>query len=384
MARTVVMRLPRDGSDYNQTISQRMCDCDALRHGEFVGARVAPVKMVEVWRGSLVESTHLGVAAVANARGEIVEGWGDIDLVTYPRSALKPVQAIALVETGAFAARGLTQKHLALACASHRGEPFHTGLVTAWLADLGLDQNALACGPDHPADEATAAAAILDGHPTERIYHNCSGKHCGFLTVARHRGWPVEGYDRLEHPAQQLYLDALSELSSSDAHALPFGIDGCALPAAALPVRDMALMMARFAAARVASPARRDAILAIHDAMRLNPAYVSGTDQPGVLLARATRGRIIMKTGAEGFLTAYVPKEGLGIALKIADGEARARVPALIALLSAAGLLDAAEQRELALLAGPPVLNSAGATVGRICACGFASTARRTPGTSQS
>jgi L-asparaginase II len=335
--------------------------------------------MVEVWRGSLVESVHLGVAAVANARGEIIEGWGDIGLVTYPRSALKPVQAIALVETGAFAARGLTPQHLALACASHRGEPFHIKLAAAWLTELGLTETALACGPDHPADEATAAAAIRDGHPAQRIYHNCSGKHCGFLTVARHRGWPVEGYDRPEHPAQQLYLDALSELIGRDAHALPFGIDGCALPAAALPVREMALMMARFADARVASPARRAAIFAIHDAMRLHPEYVSGTDQPGVQLARVTQGRIIMKTGAEGFLMAYVPKQGLGIALKIADGEARARVPALLALLSVMGLVDAAEQGALAHLAEPPVLNSAGTPVGRISACGFESAARRAP-----
>ena len=329
------------------------------------------VKMVEVWRGPLVESEHLGVAAVANAAGEIIEGWGDTTMQTYPRSALKPIQAIALVETGAYEARGLTSRHLALACASHRGEPFHTELVTAWLADLGLTQNALACGPEQPADAAAVATAILQGHPTQRIYHNCSGKHCGFLTVARHRGWPVEGYDRLDHPAQQLYLDALSELTGRDARALPFGIDGCALPAAALSVAAMAVTMARFAAARVASPARRAAIFAIHDAMRQHPEYVSGTAQPGVQLAHVTRGRIIMKTGAEGFLMAYVPEQGLGIALKIADGEARARVPALIALLSAVGLLDVAEQRELARLAEPPVLNSAGATVGRICACGF-------------
>lgn len=333
------------------------------------------VKMVEVWRGELVESVHHGVAVVANAAGEIVAGWGDTALITYPRSALKPIQAIALVETGAYAARGLTPRHLALACASHRGEPFHTELVSAWLANLGLAQSALACGPDHPADEASAAAAIRAGHPVQRIYHNCSGKHCGFLTVARHRGWPVEGYDRIEHPAQQLYLDALSDLLGRDARALPFGIDGCALPAAALPVREMAAMMARFAAASVTSQARRAAILAVHEAMRAHPDYISGTDQPGVHLARVTKGRILMKTGAEGFLMAYVPQQGLAAVLKIADGEARARVPALIALLSAVGLLDAAEQRELARFAEPPVLNSAGATVGRICACGFDGTA---------
>ena len=223
----------------------------------FQGESLSFVKMVEVWRGPLVECVHHGVAAIANAAGEIVEGWGDIALETFPRSALKPIQAIALVETGAYAARGLTSRHLALACASHRGQSIHTELVSAWLAELGLDQNALACGPDHPADEATAVDAIREGHPTQRIYHNCSGKHCGFLTVARHRGWPVEGYDRPDHPAQQLYLDALSELMGRDAHALHFGIDGCALPAAALPVKEMAVTLARFAAAHVSSPQRR-------------------------------------------------------------------------------------------------------------------------------
>ena len=349
-----------------------MCDGNALAKGEFVSL----VKMVEVWRGPLVECTHHGVAAVANVSGEIIEGWGDTEMVTYPRSALKPVQAIALVETGAYQARGLTSRHLALACASHRGEPMHTELVTEWLAALGLNQSALACGPDHPADETSAAAAIGAGHPTQRIYHNCSGKHCGFLTVALHRGWPAEGYDQLAHPTQQLYLDALSELTGQDAHALPFGIDGCALPAAALSVATMAATMARFAAARVSSPLRRAAIHAIHDAMRAHPEYTSGTDQPGVQLARATRGRIMMKTGADGFLMAYVADQGLGIALKIADGEARARIPALIALLSAVGLLDAAEQREIARLAEPPVVNSTGATVGRICACGFETATR--------
>ena len=342
------------------------------------------VKMVEVWRGPLVECVHLGVAAVANAEGEIIEGWGDIGMETFPRSALKPIQAIALVETGAYKERGLTSRHLAMACASHRGQPIHTELVSAWLADLGLDQNALACGPDHPSDEASAAAAIREGHPTQRIYHNCSGKHCGFLTVAKHRGWAVEGYDDIVHPAQQLYLDSLSELAGRDARAMPIGVDGCALPAPALPVKDMAVMMARFAAAKVASPSRRAAILAIHDAMRQHPEYISGTDQPGVEIARVTKGRIIMKTGAEGFMMVYMPGQGISAVVKIADGNARARVPALIAVLSAVGLLDAAEQRALAHLATPPILNSAVAAVGRINACGFETAARRDPASAKS
>jgi L-asparaginase II len=327
--------------------------------------------MVEAWRGELVESVHFGAAAVANARGEIIDGWGDTEMVVYPRSALKPVQAIALIETGAAEACGLTQQHVALACGSHRAEPMHTALVTEWLQRLKLDQSVLACGADAPADPDAAASAILEGHPKQRIYHNCSGKHCGFLTVITHRGWSVEGYDRLEHPAQQLYLEALTELSGLDAQALPFGVDGCTLPAAALPLKAYAAMMARFAEARTASPARRAAMLEIHDAMRLHPELVSGSDQPGVQVARVTRGRVIVKTGAEGFITAYVPGAGLAVALKIADGEARARVPALIAVLAGTGLLDASEQRELASLAQPPVLDSAGKEVGCLRACGF-------------
>ena len=358
-------------NDYNQTAHRAHARVWREGVARVEGATFLFVKMVEVWRGALVESEHHGVAAVANAAGEIVEGWGDTALVTYPRSALKPVQAIALVESGAYASRGLTSRHLALACASHRGEPYHTELVSAWLNDLGLAESALACGPDHPADPASAAAAIRAGHPVQRIYHNCSGKHCGFLTVAQHRRWPVEGYERIEHPTQQLYLDSLSDLLGRNARALSFGVDGCALPAAALPVKEMAVMMARFAAAGITSPSRRAAILAIHAAMRAHPEYISGTDQPGVQVARVTQGRVIVKTGAEGFLMAYVPQHGLAAVLKIADGEARARFPALIALLSAVGLLDVSEQRELARVAEPPVLNSAGATVGRICACGF-------------
>ena len=327
--------------------------------------------MVEAWRGALVESVHFGAAVVANASGEIIAGWGDGDIVVYPRSALKPVQAIALVESGALAAFGLSERHLALACASHRGEPFHVELASQWLNHIGLDQTALACGPDYPMDLAAAAAAVREGAPRQPIFHNCSGKHCGFLTVARHHGWPIGGYDRLDHPAQQLYLDALSELSGCDARTLPFGVDGCTLPAAALPLSLIAVMMARFAAGLAAAPSRRAAIRAIHEAMRAHPEYVSGTGQAGVLVARATRGRVIVKTGAEGFMMAYAPEQGLAAVLKIADGEARARAPVLIAVLAATGVITPEEQRELAPQAEPQVLDSRGRTVGRLRTCGF-------------
>lgn len=334
--------------------------------------------MVEILRGALVESAHCGVAAVANARGEIVEGWGDTSLVTYPRSALKPVQAIALAETGALDAFRLGPRHLALACGSHRGEPFHRAMVREWLAGLALSESALACGPEAPMDPAAAAQVLRDGTPQARAYHNCSGKHCGFLSVSKHARWPLEGYSSIDHPAQQRFLDTLSDVGGTDARRLPLGVDGCTLPAAAMSVGAFATAMARFADNRVFSPARTTAIAAIHDAMRAHPEYVAGTDEPGVHIARVTQGRIIAKTGAEGFLCAFLPGAGLGVALKIADGATRARVPALLAVLSAAKLLDAAELRALAALAEPPVRDSTGAVVGQLRPCNL--TSRNTAG----
>lgn len=326
-------------------------------------------RIAEVWRGPLVESVHFGAAAVANAEGKVIFGWGDTGIVTFPRSSLKPIQAIALVETGAADAFGLTPEDLALACASHRGEPIHTRRVAAWLSRLGLTETALACGPDYPSDEDTMADLIRAGTAPSRIFHNCSGKHCGYLTVARHMGWPIEGYREPSHPTQQLYLDNFSDLLDSDAHALPLGVDGCTLPAPALSMADMARSMARYAAAGAAETKRGAAIRRLHAAMRAHPQLVAGIGQPNVRLTQATRGRIIMKGGAEGYLVAFIPDQGLGIALKVADGNPRARMVALLALLRELKLLDDGEAAALANVAETPILNSIGTEVGRVRAC---------------
>lgn len=326
-------------------------------------------QFAKVWRGPAVESVHFGAAAVANARGEIIYGWGDTGIVTFPRSSLKPIQAIALVETGAADAYGLTSEHLALACASHRGEPMHTARVSAWLDTLGLAESDLACGPAYPSDDDSVAELIRAGVEPSRIFHNCSGKHCGYITVARHMGWPVDGYRDPSHPTQKLYLDNFSDLLDGDAHALPLGVDGCTLPAPALPMADMARSMARFAAAGAGTEKRGAAIRRLQNAMRAHPKLVAGTGQPNVRLTDATKGRITMKGGAEGYLVAFIPEQGLGIALKVADGNARARTVALLAVLRELKLLDADETAALADIAEPPVRNSVGDTVGHICAC---------------
>lgn len=322
------------------------------------------VPMAETRRGGILESLHHGVAVVADAEGRILLSWGDPSFVTFPRSSLKPFQAIPLVESGAADAAGLTEEHLALACASHSAEDFQVALVRGWLERLGLADSALVCGPDLPRAQADQIGVIRAGGDRSRVFHNCSGKHCGFLTLAKHIGAPVAGYDDPAHPAQRLYLEAFSELLGEDAARLPRGIDGCGLPAVALPMARMAQAAARWAAAKVATDRRRVAIRRLQSAIRAHPDHLSGRGSPTGQIVRATQGRVLLKGGAEGYVVGFVPERGLGIAVKLADGAARAKMGVFAALLGRLGLLDAAEA--VAAAAEGAIRDSNGRTVGEV------------------
>lgn len=324
------------------------------------------VRLADVWRGPAVESVHQGIAVVADAEGRVVFSLGDPDFVTFPRSSLKPFQAIALAETGAADALDLTEEHIALSCASHRAEDFQVALVRDWLGRLGLTDSALACGPDMPRGAAEQAAVIRGGGGPSRIFHNCSGKHCGFLSVARHIGAPVAGYQDPTHPTQTLYLGIFSELLGRDATTLVRGTDGCSLPALALSVADMARAAARFAAVKVASPARQAAIRRLQAAMAAYPDHLSGRDQATSKIVRATGGRVILKSGAEGFVLGFVPERGLGIAVKIADGATRAKMGVLAAIIGRLGLLDTEAAQQLAIAVEDPIRDGNGTLVGRV------------------
>ncbi|WP_198369544.1 asparaginase [Roseomonas rosulenta] len=301
------------------------------------------VPMAEIRRGGILESLHHGIAVVADADGRILQSWGDPSFVTFPRSSLKPFQAIPLVESGAADAAGLTEEHLALACASHSAEDFQVALVRGWLERLGLSESALVCGPDLPRSQADQISVIRAGGDRSRVFHNCSGKHCGFLTLTKHIGAPVGGYADPAHPAQRLYLEAFSELLGEDATRLPRGVDGCGLPALALPMAAMARGAARWAAARVATEARRTAIHRLQSAIRTYPDHLSGRGSATGRIVRASQGRVLLKGGAEGYVVGFVPEQGLGIAVKLADGTARAKMGVFSALLGRLGLVDAAE-----------------------------------------
>jgi L-asparaginase II len=316
--------------------------------------------LVEVTRGDQVESTHRGAVAISDAQGNVLFALGDIENPIYPRSALKPIQALPLVESGAADALGIDEAEIALACASHSGEPMHTSRVAAWLQRLGLAEGDLACGP-HPVRYAPVwEDMIRRGEKPTRIHNNCSGKHAGFLTVARHWGVATAGYERIDHPVQLTVAQALGELAGLS-QPLPWAVDGCAAPNFAIPLSAFARALARLASPKTLPPERASAARRILKAMMTRPELVAGTGRVCTTLMRAGGGRIAVKTGAEATYAAIVPGHGLGIAIKVDDGGGRAAETTIAYLLARMGLLDRDTVHDIV---NPPVLNTRDARVG--------------------
>ena len=293
-----------------------------------------PVPLVEILRGPFVESRHLGHAVVVNAAGEVLEHWGDPDAIILPRSSAKMLQALPLLESGAGAT--LSNAQLALACASHSGETRHVSQVNEWLATLGLNGDALICGPQASGDKELRHAMIRDGQSPTRVHNNCSGKHTGFLMLAQHLGEGPEYVDP-DHPVQKAVRSAFEETCGEASPG--FGIDGCSAPNFAVSLRGLARGMAQFAAAGTGSGARDKAMARLRDAMMEHPKLVSGEGRACAILMDAAAGKAAVKTGAEGVFVAILPEQKLGIALKIADGATRAAEVAIAALLARLGVI---------------------------------------------
>jgi L-asparaginase II len=296
----------------------------------------APRPMAELWRGGILESVHAGHAVVCDASGAVTEAWGDPDAVIFPRSSCKMIQALPLLESGAAAEAGLDDRHLALACASHQGASVHTELVRDWLDAQRLGEPDLRCGAHWPADIAARDALIRAEERPCQIHNNCSGKHTGFLTLARHLGAGPE-YVEPDHPVQRSVRAAFEDLTGAQSPG--FGIDGCSAPNFATTVTGLARAMAAFAAADGAG-VRGKAMQRLREAMMRHPDLVAGEGRACTELMRAMSGRAAIKTGAEGVFVAILPKQRLGIALKIVDGTTRAAELAVAALLVRAGVLE--------------------------------------------
>ena len=317
-------------------------------------------------RGALVESRHRVHAAVVRARGAgdaLVASAGDAEAVSYWRSCAKPFQVLPVLRDGGFDRARWGDDELALACASHGGEPEHVALAARMLRDLGLEEGDLACGPHEPL-AARGARVLRDAglRPT-RIHNNCSGKHAAMLARAVACDWPVEGYEREEHPVQRGCTREVARWTGVPEDALITSVDGCGVVVYGLPVEAMARAYARLArAARLDEdePAR------VLHAMRTRPFLVGGTDRFDTVLSEETDGRVVAKVGAEGVHSAAVVGEDLGVAVKVVDGAARAQYPALLRTLQRVGALDDPLPPRLAEWLVRPVRNTRGAAVGEV------------------
>ncbi|MBI1208478.1 MAG: asparaginase [Azospirillum sp.] len=328
-------------------------------------APVAPI-LVEVTRGGGVESHHRGHAVIADARGRRLAWWGDPETWVLPRSAVKPLQALPLVESGAFDGFGLTDIELALACASHDGEACHTGPVAAWLARLGAGEADLACGVQPPFDEGTAMALARSGTAPSALHNNCSGKHAGMLTTARFKGEPMQGYTRPQHPVQQRVLGVLEQMTGLDLGAAPRGVEACGIPTIAIPLDALAMAMARLGDPRGVPDHRAAAAARILGAWAAHPRLIAGRSSFDTRMMQALGGAALVKRGAEGVSCAVLPGLGLGIALKIEDGAARARDVAMAALLRWCGVLDGADGAVIDELCRPALFSRTGEPVGEV------------------
>lgn len=322
--------------------------------------------LVEVTRGGMVESRHRGFAAVVDTQARVLRGWGDIERPVYARSAIKSLQALPLVETGAFDAWGLGDEELALACASHGGEPRHTRIVSAWLERIGRTPADLECGSHLPYDEETAHDLVRRGEAPSPVHNNCSGKHAGMLATALHRGERPEGYVRYGHPVQQRILGAMEQMTGLDLSNAARGVDGCGIPTIAIPLGGIAYAMARIADPSGLPDARAEAALRIRRAWAKHPYLIGGRQSFDTRFMEAVRGRVLLKIGAEGVMCAVLPDEGLGVAVKIDDGAPRAAGIAMAGVLRSLGVLPEEAWEELRVLVRPDITNRAGLAVGEI------------------
>jgi L-asparaginase II len=312
--------------------------------------------LVEVWRGDAVESEHTGSVAVVDADGSTLVALGDADRPVYPRSAVKALQALPLVESDAAGRLGLTDEELALACASHGGEAVHVETAERMLRRVGLDAGALECGAHWPYDDRSARELAARQQSPSALHNNCSGKHAGFACLGcALMGWNdsgtdlrryLKGYVHPEHPVMREVSDALHATTGVDLSHAPRGTDGCSIPTYGIPLRRLALAFARFGTGHGLREGHARAAQRLRRAVAAAPYMVGGAQRFDTLVMQRLGERVFCKVGAEGMYCAALPGRGLGVAIKIRDGNnARAAEVVMAAVMEALVQLDD-EERE--------------------------------------
>ncbi|MFL9920459.1 asparaginase [Paraburkholderia fungorum] len=324
------------------------------------------VPLVVTTRHDHVERIHWGSVAVVDADGALLAHAGDPNAWMFSRSTLKPFQALPFVRDGGPDHFGFTDAELALTCASHGGEDMHVDAVTRMLAKIGMTESDLRCGvhmPDHYSeDNLPPRGSVFD-----QRHHNCSGKHTGFLGYCCMHGYARASYLERDHELQQEITRGVSALAGLPDSELWYGIDGCSAPNLGMPLARLAMMWARLAAGTSGGGAATDAALArIFSAMAAHPAMVSGTGRCDLALANASGGDWVAKVGADGVHTIGIRSTGVGVAIKIADGNFDAVYATTIAVLKQLGLPLETEGTPLAKWADPVLRNVRGTAVGQL------------------
>ncbi|WP_415236163.1 asparaginase [Sneathiella sp.] len=322
--------------------------------------------VVNVYRGPMVECQHMVNAVVSDASGNILKKWGNTEKPVYLRSAIKLLQSVPLIESGAADAFDLTDKELSLSCASHTGEPIHVAAVTAWLQKMGLTLDALECGAHWPTFPEAAYALAAEGKKPTAAHNNCSGKHAGFLTTALHLGEDLKGYIHLDHPVQKRLVKVLEDFTDLDLAEAPVGIDGCSIPTIGIPLSGAALAIARFANPERLPDERAAACRRLQNAIATEPEMIAGSDRLCTALNRSAKGAVVAKTGAEGVYLAALPNLGLGVAVKNIDGTTRGAEVALGQILQDLGVMTEEMHREIDAFVKPVQKNWNNITVGHM------------------
>ncbi|HEV7913031.1 MAG TPA: asparaginase [Albitalea sp.] len=333
--------------------------------------------LVQAWRGDAVESEHRGALAVIDADGALRAAVGDITRPVFPRSAVKALQALPLVESDAADRLQLTDDELALACASHSGEAVHLRTAEAMLAKAGVDAGVLECGVHWPYDENAARALAAQGLRPTALNNNCSGKHAGFVCLGCALiGWNdggidlrqyLKGYVRPDHPVMREVSEALHAATGTDLSRAPRGTDGCSIPTYGIPLRNLALGFARFGTGIGLRAGQARAAQRLRQAVAKSPYLVGGAGRMDTLVMQRLGERVFCKVGAEGVYCAALPQRGLGVAIKIDDGNnARAAEVVMATVIEALVDLDGAEREFIARFSDVQMKNWNGIEVGAL------------------
>ena len=326
--------------------------------------------MVKTYRGTIEDLIHHGRAAVCSADGKLLYSFGDPDRITFARSSAKPMQAIAVCESGALEKYGVTERELALMCASHNGEDFHVEAVRAILKKAGLDESYLLCGGAYPIDPKAALDMKSRGLPPDAVHCDCSGKHSGMLLTARIYGEDLATYPRPEHPVQKRIMGIMADLCDYPEEKIITAIDGCGVPVHAMPLHKLAQGYARMSQPSLFPEKRAAAIARITAAMTAYPEMVAGTNRLCTDLMRAFGDRLFSKSGAASFYGIGIKDKGIGVALKLEDGCSEFVPLVVLRILEEIGVITSAEAEEnMQKYLDLNIYNHAGTVVGKKEVC---------------